>query len=96
MTRALSDTQILRELGRRTKDYRVALSLTQAELSAQTGVGLTTIHNFETGKAANISFRNLLALLRGLGLLDNAFKLIPEMPENPYSTLNNKQKRTDD
>lgn len=69
------------------------LNMTQEELSVRTGVGLTTIHNFETGKADNISLKKLLALLRGLGLVENAFELIPEMPENPYSRLNNRQKR---
>ena len=92
MIKRLSDTEILQMLGMRLKQYRVALGLTQAELSAKAGVSVMTIHKFETGTARNITATTLISLLRYTGLIENLDSLIPEIPESPYSNLYNRQR----
>ena len=79
-------------LGLRFREYRLALGLTQAELSQQAGVSVMTIHKFETGTTGNVSATTLITLMRYVGLIENLDKLIPEIPESPYSSLYNRQR----
>ena len=92
MIKRFSDAEILQMLGLRFKQYRVALGLTQAELSARAGVSMMTIHKFETGTARNVTASTLISLMRYTGLIENLDSLIPEVPESPYSNLTNKQR----
>lgn len=92
MIKRFSDAEILQMLGLRFKQYRIALGLTQAELSAKAGVSVMTIHKFETGKARNITATTLISLMRYTGLIENLDSLIPDIPESPYSNLNGKQR----
>ena len=92
MIKRFSDAEILQMLGLRFKQYRVALGLTQAELSAKAGVSVMTIHKFETGTARNVTATTLISLMRYTGLIENLDVLIPEVPESPYSKLNGKQR----
>ena len=87
-----SDIEIIQLLGNRFRQYRIALGLTQAELSAKAGVSKMTIHKFESGTAGNVSMQTLLSLLRYTGLLKNADALIPDIPESPYSPLSNRKR----
>jgi transcriptional regulator with XRE-family HTH domain len=54
--------------------------MTQAELARRSGVGLTPLKRFE--QTGGITLRNLIALLRALGLIDRLTTLIPS-PETP-------------
>ena len=81
-----SNTQILRMLGLRFKDYRLMMNLSQGDLARAAGVSVSTVHKFETGIITNMNITNLMALLRQVGLLDRFDDLIPEQPENPYLT----------
>ena len=92
MIKRLSDSEILQMLGLRFKQYRVALGLTQAELSVKSGVSVMTIHKFETGTARNVTAATLISLMRYTGLIENLDALIPEIPESPYSSLNGRQR----
>lgn len=92
MIKRFSDAEILQMLGLRFKQYRVALGLTQAELSAKAGVSVMTIHKFETGTALNVTATTLISLMRYTGLIENLDTLIPEVPESPYSNLSRKQR----
>lgn len=92
MIKRFSDTEILQMLGQRFKQYRVALGLTQNELSAKAGISVMTIHKFETGTARNITATTLISLMRYTGLIENLNDLIPDIPESPYSILNGKQR----
>lgn len=92
MIKRYSDAEILIMLGLRFKTYRVAMGLTQAELSSRAGVSVMTIHKFETGTARNITAATLISLMRYTGLVENLDALIPEVPESPYSNLTNKQR----
>jgi transcriptional regulator with XRE-family HTH domain len=92
MIKRYSDSEILQMLGERFRQYRIALGMTQAELSAKAGVSTMTIHKFETGSAGNISTMTLLSLLRYTGLIENFDMLIPDIPESPYSRLTNRKR----
>ncbi|MBO4595470.1 MAG: helix-turn-helix domain-containing protein [Bacteroidales bacterium] len=92
MIKRLSDSEILQMLGLRFRQYRVALGLTQAELSAKAGVSIMTIHMFETGTARNVTATTLISLMRYTGLIENLDTLIPDIPESPYSNLTAKQR----
>ena len=92
MNTRYSDSEIIHLLGERFRRYRIALGITQAELSAKAGVSKMTIHKFESGTAGNVSMQTLLSLLRYTGLLKNADALIPDIPESPYSPLSNRKR----
>lgn len=82
---------ILKELGQRIKDIRVARSLTQKELSVQAGVSFSTIVRIENGEGVNIE--NLMRVMRVIGLLQNFELLVPEQELMPDDILKNKKKR---
>ena len=54
--------------------------MTQAELSRKSGVGLTPLKRFE--KTGGTTLSNLVAMFRGLGLLDQLEDLVPD-PDTP-------------
>lgn len=80
----LSETDIVRILGERFKDYRMNMRLTQKDLSEKTGISHKTISSFESGRGRNITMQNFLALLRAVGMLRNIDNLLPELPASPY------------
>jgi transcriptional regulator with XRE-family HTH domain len=86
----LSNGDILKEIGKRIKDYRFGQKLTQRELSEQAGISLFTVAQMERGKS--VSFNNLLAVLRILKLLDNLETLLPEICVSPVELLKLKGK----
>jgi len=81
-----SNYQISAELGLNFRSYRIALRMTQKELSAQSGVSVMTIVRFERGEYGSIKLDNLIALLRAIERLDYVFDLIPEIPESLYTS----------
>jgi transcriptional regulator with XRE-family HTH domain len=87
---ALSDGDILKEIGKRIKDYRFKQKLTQRELAEQTGISLFTIAQIERGKS--VSLNNWLSVLRILKLLDNLEMLLPEIGVSPVELLKLKGK----
>lgn len=85
MIKEMSNTEIIREIAGRIKQYRLNLRMTQAQLAKKTGISLPTIQKFESGASSNITFVNLLSILRYTGLIDNVWLLVPEQPESPYA-----------
>lgn len=88
-----SNPEIVRMLGRRYREYRTRVGLTQKDVSDRTGISVTTIHKFENGISADVSFSTLASLLRVVGLLDNIDDLLPELPPSPYSVNEKNEKR---
>ncbi|MFR5940686.1 MAG: helix-turn-helix domain-containing protein [Parabacteroides merdae] len=68
ITQAMANPEIIAELGRRFKEYRLTYRFTQKEAAEKAGVSLITLRQFENGKAYNINMGNFLALLRSSGL----------------------------
>lgn len=80
-----SNDVIIKEIGKRLKDRRIALNITQKDLAIESGVSQRTISGFENGE--NISLDNLLSILRVLKLLQDINLLFPEKKINPFDML---------
>ena len=76
-----SSAAILAELGRRIKDTRIAVSMTQVDLAQQAGVSPRTVTNIESGQ--HVTLVNLMNVLRALGLLANFELLVPDQGVRP-------------
>lgn len=85
ITTAMSNPEIISELGRRFKEYRMSAMLTQKEAAERAGVSLITLRQFENGRSYNINMGNFLALLRVVGCLEQIDELLPEMPVSAYA-----------
>lgn len=83
----LSESDIIRIIGLRLREYRLNARFTQKELAARAGVSHITVSQLESGKCRNINMANFLALLRALELLSNIDDLVPELPESPYAKV---------
>lgn len=81
----MSNPEIISELGRRFKEYRLSAMLTQKEAAERAGVSLITLRQFENGRSYNINMGNFLALLRVVGCLEQVDELLPEMPVSAYA-----------
>ena len=81
MWKELSDPAILQRMGRRIRDYRIRMELTQGELAEKSGVSMGTIVRVEQGKP--ISTLLFISMLRTMGLLENLEVLLPELSISP-------------
>ena len=86
--------EIIRNAGLRIKRYRIWAGLTQKELAEQSGISLSTIRGFETGKAANISLDTFLKILNAIGMKYTLDDLLPEIMESPYIRNKNGKEKT--
>jgi putative transcriptional regulator len=88
-----TDLALQRELGARLQAHRLNQNLSQAELAAATGLARKTITNLETGHGGTLL--TLLAVLRGLRLLDQLEAFIPAPGPSPIQLvkLAGKQRR---
>lgn len=87
--------RIILFLGQRYKATRVALNITQKEVSEKTGISLTTIRRFENGLTFNLTLAHFIALLQAIGFADNLEDTIPEMLPDPNQLfkMQNKQRK---
>lgn len=85
-----SDNDIMIDLGKRFRDYRIALRLTQKEIACQSGVSVMTIVRFERGEGATIRLDNFISLMRSIQLLECISECIPDMPTSLYDTSSKK------
>jgi len=77
--RHLSDQGILENLGQRFKTARLNKNISIANLATKTGITGRTISNLEKGKKS-VGLLNIIAILRGLELLDELHGFIPQPP----------------
>ena len=82
---------LLKEIGERIRDIRVAVPLTQKEIAEKAGVSPRTVERIENGE--NVKIENLLNILRVLDLLENINTLIPEQEIPPSVLLDRGKKR---
>lgn len=78
-----SNNEIISELGSRFREYRMFCNLTQKEVAVKSGVSVFTISQFEKGETGNIGFGTILSLLRSIGFISEAEKLLPPLPMMP-------------
>ena len=88
-----SDIALLEEIGARLQTARLNANLSQQELADTTGLNRNTVVNAEKGKSCTLA--TLIALLRGLKLLDQLDLLMPSQPVSPIqlAKLNGKKRR---
>jgi len=75
-----SNYEIMTELGKRFRDYRVAVGMTQKEAAEKCGSNVMTVSRFESGNAGSIRLTTFIAMLRALSILENIYSTIPELP----------------
>jgi len=85
-----SSTELVGLLGERFRAYRMRLQLTQEEVAQRTGLSISSIRRFESGRAGNLSMSSFFALLKSLGRLPQIEHLLPELPEPLYMIHDNK------
>jgi transcriptional regulator with XRE-family HTH domain len=79
----LTDSEIALRVAVAVRAWRVSpegAGMTQAALAERSGVGTTSLKRFE--KTGAITLRNLIAILRALGLVDRLEDLVPQ-PDSP-------------
>jgi DNA-binding phage protein len=79
----LTDSEIALRLAAALRSWRVApegAAMTQAALAEKSGIGTTSLKRFE--KTGAITLRNLIAIMRALGLVDRLEDLVPQ-PDSP-------------
>lgn len=85
------NTEILKEIGKRVKETRVAMPMTQQELSLRTGLSIGTISAMENGK--DCAFSSYLNVLRALNQLSNVDFLVTEQAFRPTQAVKLGKKR---
>jgi transcriptional regulator with XRE-family HTH domain len=88
LTRELTDSAVLEELGARLARARIDANLTQARLAEEAGVGKRTIERLEAGRGTDV--RVLVRVLRALGLMESLESLVPAAPQSPMALLRHK------
>ncbi|MCM1336761.1 MAG: helix-turn-helix domain-containing protein [Candidatus Amulumruptor caecigallinarius] len=81
----ITTDEILSQLSRRLKEYRLAARMSQRELAELSGVGYTTVSHFEQGVHTNISLANFIALLRCVGMEKRLLDTLPPLPVPPLA-----------
>ncbi len=83
-----NDVEILVEMGKRMRNQRLLLGLTQAGLAVSAGVSKRTIERLESGASVQVS--SLIRLFRSLGLTKHLDQTVPEIDED-RKELKNRQ-----
>jgi hypothetical protein len=79
----LTDREIGAALAKRLQRWRIdpkGAAISASELAKRSGMGLTPLRRFE--KTGGITLRNLVALMRAMGLLERLESLVPD-PASP-------------
>lgn len=76
-----SEADIVREMGKRFRNYRQLKGLRQADIAFESGISVQTIRRFESGEAVNITLATFGKLLNAIGQRANLDKALPEMPD---------------
>lgn len=76
-----NNENILKELGQRLKDIRIAIPLTQKELAQRAGVSSKTVERVENGE--NVRITHIINILRTMNLTENLDLLVPEQTLSP-------------
>jgi transcriptional regulator with XRE-family HTH domain len=82
---ALSDPEILAELGRRLRSYRLQRNFPIRVLAERAGVTPLTLQNAERGR--NVTVETLLRVLRALDRIEQLDAFLPEPVLSPLALL---------
>lgn len=82
---------IMEEMGRRIKDVRVCMNLTQADMADRAGLSLATVVRMEKGESVKVE--NVLNVFRTIGVLQNVNLLVQEQTLRPTDMVDQTNKR---
>jgi hypothetical protein len=93
----LTDREVAAAIAKRLQRWRVdpkGAAMSARELARRSGMGLTPLRRFE--RTGGITLRNLIALMRAMGLLERLEGLVPDpLTPSPMDILQAEQaKRT--
>ncbi|MCL2890445.1 MAG: helix-turn-helix domain-containing protein [Methanomassiliicoccaceae archaeon] len=77
----ISDTEIIRRIGKKIRTIRLNSGVTRDELQRITGIHKKTIGDLESGK--NVTMGTFIAILRGLNIFDLLDELLRKEPISP-------------
>jgi toxin-antitoxin system, antitoxin component, xre family len=80
----MANPEVIADLVKRFKEYRLAYGPTRQEAAEKAGVSLFTLRLFENGKVYNIDMGNFLFLLRVVNCLEQMDGLLP-VPVSAYT-----------
>lgn len=86
-----SNEMLLKEIGQRLKNTRIARNYSQTELAERSGLSLSTLVRIERGES--VTMENVLNLLRALGMISNLEVLLPEQTIRPTDIVDQKPRR---
>jgi transcriptional regulator with XRE-family HTH domain len=78
-----SGVELIRGLGKRFREYRKRMGLTQKQVAEKSGLSVFTISTFEKGDGIGITMASFIKMLRAIEFLEEIDKLLPELPESP-------------
>ncbi len=82
----LTDEVILKEIGDRITQSRLAKNLTQAQLATQAGISKRTVERLESGELAT-QLSAFIRVCRVLDLIERFENLVPETVPSPIAQL---------
>lgn len=80
-----TNPEIEKELGKRLRDRRLDMNLSQTEIADRSGLSRRTITAIEHGEGSTLS--TLIALLRALNALDTLEQFLPDPGISPMDML---------
>ena len=87
----MTDSDVLREIGRRLRGYRLQRNLTAEHVATQAGIQLRTLLSAERG--ANPRLATLIKVLRALDRLEALEAFLPDPGLSPMALLKLKGKQ---
>lgn len=88
-----SGSELIRELGKRYRDYRKRMGYTQKEVAERSGLSVFTLSSFENGSSTGITLASFIKLLRAIDSLEEIEKLLPELPGSPRILFKKQHKK---
>ena len=86
ISKTSTDEAILREIGARLAQLRLAKNLTQAQLAVRAGISKRTLERLESGEVAT-QLSAFIRVCRGLDLVDRITSLVSEPTASPIAQL---------
>ncbi len=86
----MSDRTVLKEIGRRLKNFRLNKNISQQDLAERAGLNRTTVGDIERG--APFSMLAFVQMLRALNILDGVGTFLPESGISPLQMAKMKGK----
>jgi len=91
MSSLKGNADLLKELGLRSKEYRLAQDLSQQSLCDKAGLSVSTIKKLESGRGSDLV--NLIKILRALHRLSDLDAIFPQITLKPTERYQLEQKK---